>query len=62
MRRALVSALASIAALPVGRLHPRPARRCRPGATGTTSDQSDGGFFCRLARRYEAHPLLLLGA
>jgi hypothetical protein len=31
------------------------------GATGTTSDQSDGGFFYRLARRYEAHPLSLLG-
>ena len=32
------------------------------GATGTTSDQSDGGFFYRLARRYEAHPLSLFGA
>ena len=32
------------------------------GATGTTSDQSDGGFFYRLARRYEAHPLSLSGA
>jgi hypothetical protein len=29
------------------------------GASGTTSDQSDGGFFYRLARRYEAHPLSL---
>jgi hypothetical protein len=29
------------------------------GAAGTTSDQSDGGFFYRLARRYEAHPLAL---
>jgi hypothetical protein len=27
------------------------------GATGTTSDQTDGGFFYRLARRYEAHPI-----
>jgi hypothetical protein len=32
------------------------------GATGTTSDESDGGFFYRLARRYEAHPLSLFGA
>jgi hypothetical protein len=31
------------------------------GAGGTTSDQTDGGFFYRLARRYEAHPLALLG-
>ncbi|MGZ4169451.1 MAG: hypothetical protein ACXVFO_20835 [Solirubrobacteraceae bacterium] len=31
------------------------------GATGTTSDQSDGGFFYRLARGYEAHPLSLGG-
>ena len=29
------------------------------GATGTTSDQSDGGFFYRLARGYESHPLSL---
>jgi hypothetical protein len=29
------------------------------GAAGTTSDQSDGGFFYRLVRRYEAHPLAL---
>jgi len=29
------------------------------GAAGTTSDQTDGGFFYRLARRYEAHPLAL---
>jgi hypothetical protein len=29
------------------------------GATGTTSDQTDGGFFYRLARRYEADPLAL---
>jgi hypothetical protein len=29
------------------------------GATGTTSDQTDGGFFYRLARRFEAHPLTL---
>jgi hypothetical protein len=27
------------------------------GATGTTSPQSDGGLFYRLARRYLAHPL-----
>jgi hypothetical protein len=27
------------------------------GADGSTSDQTDGGFFYRLARRYEAHPL-----
>jgi hypothetical protein len=31
------------------------------GAAGTTSDQTDGGFFYRLARRYEAHPLALTG-
>jgi hypothetical protein len=31
------------------------------GATGTTSDQSDGGFFYRLARAYESHPLSLGG-
>jgi hypothetical protein len=30
------------------------------GATGTTTPQTDGGFFYRLARRYEAHPLTLL--
>jgi hypothetical protein len=30
------------------------------GADGTTSPQSDGGLFYRLARRYEAHPLALL--
>jgi hypothetical protein len=29
------------------------------GAAGTTSDQTDGGVFYRLARRYEAHPLAL---
>ena len=29
------------------------------GAAGTTSDQTDGGLFYRLARRYEAHPLAL---
>jgi hypothetical protein len=29
------------------------------GADGTTSDQSDGGFFYRLSRRYEARPLSL---
>jgi hypothetical protein len=29
------------------------------GATGTTSPQTDGGFFYRLARRYEQHPLSL---
>jgi hypothetical protein len=29
------------------------------GASGTTSDQTDGGFFNRLARRYAAHPLAL---
>jgi hypothetical protein len=29
------------------------------GATGTTEATSDGGFFYRLARRYEAHPLAL---
>ena len=27
------------------------------GATGNTTPQTDGGFFYRLARRYEAHPL-----
>ncbi|MBV9606930.1 MAG: hypothetical protein JO027_17590 [Solirubrobacterales bacterium] len=27
------------------------------GAAGNTTPQSDGGFFYRLARRYEAHPL-----
>lgn len=32
------------------------------GAAGTTSDQTDGGFFNRLARRYAAHPLALSGA
>jgi hypothetical protein len=32
------------------------------GATGTTSDQTDGGFFYRLARRYERHPLALAAA
>jgi hypothetical protein len=31
------------------------------GAAGTTSDSTDGGFFYRLARRYEAHPLSLAG-
>jgi hypothetical protein len=31
------------------------------GGAGSTSDQSDGGFFYRLARRYEAHPLPLGG-
>ena len=29
------------------------------GAAGTTSDQTDGGFFYLLASRYEAHPLAL---
>ena len=29
------------------------------GATGSTTAQTDGGFFFRLARRYEAHPLPL---
>jgi hypothetical protein len=29
------------------------------GAAGTTSAQTDGGFFCGLARRYEGHPLAL---
>jgi hypothetical protein len=29
------------------------------GAAGTTSDQTDGGFFYRLARRYETLPLTL---
>jgi hypothetical protein len=29
------------------------------GAEGTTSAQTDGGLFYRLARRYEAHPLPL---
>jgi hypothetical protein len=29
------------------------------GATGTTSAQTDGGVFYRLARRYETHPLPL---
>lgn len=29
------------------------------GADGTTSDQTDGGFFYRLAHAYEAHPLAL---
>ena len=29
------------------------------GAAGTTSDETDGGVFYRLARRYEAHPLAL---
>jgi hypothetical protein len=29
------------------------------GASGTTTAQSDGGFFYRLARRYEADPLAL---
>jgi hypothetical protein len=29
------------------------------GAAGTTSDQTDHGFFYRLARRYEVHPLAL---
>jgi hypothetical protein len=32
------------------------------GATGTTSDQTDNGFFYRLARRYEADPLALTPA
>jgi hypothetical protein len=32
------------------------------GADGTTSDQTDGGLFYRLARRHEAHPLALPGA
>ena len=27
------------------------------GADGTTTPHTDGGFFYRLARRYEAHPL-----
>jgi hypothetical protein len=31
------------------------------GADGTTSDQTDGGLFYRLARRYEAHPSALSG-
>ena len=31
------------------------------GAGGTTSDQSDGGFFYGLSRRYETHPLSLSG-
>jgi hypothetical protein len=31
------------------------------GAAGTTGDQSDGGFFYRLARRYDQHPLGLIG-
>jgi hypothetical protein len=31
------------------------------GADGTTTQQSDGGFFYRLARGYEAHPLSLAG-
>jgi hypothetical protein len=31
------------------------------GASGTTSDQTDGGFFYRLARDYESHPLALTG-
>jgi hypothetical protein len=31
------------------------------GASGTTTAQSDAGFFYRLARRYEAHPLALSG-
>ena len=29
------------------------------GASGYTTDQTDGGFFYRLARRYTAHPLSL---
>jgi hypothetical protein len=29
------------------------------GAAGTTSAQTDGGLFYRLARRYLAHPLAL---
>jgi hypothetical protein len=29
------------------------------GADGTTSDQTDGGFFYHLARAYAAHPLPL---
>jgi hypothetical protein len=29
------------------------------GADGTTQATTDGGFFYRLARRYEAHPLTL---
>jgi hypothetical protein len=29
------------------------------GAAGTTSDQTDGGFFYGLAHRYETHPLAL---
>ena len=29
------------------------------GASGTTSAQTDGGLFFRLARRYLAHPLAL---
>ncbi len=32
------------------------------GAAGTTSEQTDGGFFDRLARRYEADPLTLTQA
>jgi hypothetical protein len=31
------------------------------GATGTTGDTTDGGFFYRLARHYESHPLTLSG-
>jgi hypothetical protein len=31
------------------------------GASGTTTDQTDSGFFDRLARRYESHPLSLSG-
>jgi hypothetical protein len=27
------------------------------GADGNSTPQSDGGFFYRLARHYEAHPL-----
>jgi hypothetical protein len=30
------------------------------GAAGTTSAQTDGGLFYRLARRYESRPLRLL--
>lgn len=29
------------------------------GADGTTGDRTDGGYFFRVARRYETHPLAL---
>jgi hypothetical protein len=32
------------------------------GADGTTTEQTDGGFFYRLARGYESHPLTLTGS